>query len=464
VYTPKQDGELIAEVRDTTYRGGPEYGYRLRVGDLPGATTAFPLFVRRGTSADISFSGPDVVGVEPVRVTVPADPAVRAVNVVPQRAGGLPGWPVPVRVSDMPESVEQEPNDKPEQANKLPVPGGVSARFQGKSDLDHFKFATTKGQKYAVTALTAEVNSPAEVYLRVLGPDGKELGQSDPQKPTARVEFAAPADGDCVAVCEHLNYLAGPSEVYHLSVAPVAPDFAVTLGLDRADVPAGGVGLIPITGLTKEGGFNELVTLTVTGDPDLSGTLALPAGANPTPTAPAFVLVKASRGARPGPRAVHLTATGGRMVRVGSVAEPVKAALAGIPTPPPDLTATLAVAVTPPPPFGLSAKADKLSVPAGGSAKLAVDVSRVNGFEGEVTFAAAVAPANVTVKAKPAGKGSATAEVEVAAAGNAAVGAGQLVLRGTAKVGGREVGVLLPVELTVTAAKKEPEKKPKEKK
>lgn len=464
-YTPKHDGELIAEVRDTTYRGGPDFHYRLRVGDFPGATTAYPLFVQRGATAEVTFTGPDAAGVEPVRVSAPAEPAVLAMNVAPRRPGGPSGWPVPVRISDTPESLELEPNDKPDQANKLPVPGGASARFQGKSDLDHFKFATKKGQRYAVVARTAEVNSPAEVYLRVLGPNGKEVGQSDPQKPTARVEFTAPADGDCVAVCEHLNYLSGPSEVYHLSVAPVAPDFAVTLGLDRADVPAGGLGLIPVTGLTRLNGFGDPITLTVTGDPDLSGTLTLPAGANPTPTAPAFVLVRASRGARPGPRAVHLTATAGGKVRVASVADQVKASLAGIPTPPPELTATVAVAVTPAVPFDLTVKADKSTVTAGGSLKLAVTVGREKGFDGDVSFTTAAVPANVTVAAKPAGKGAVAAEVEVTAAGNAAVGPGLLVLRGTAKAGGRDVHVLVPVELTVTAAtKKEPTKKGKEKK
>ena len=91
-------------------------------------------------------------------------------------------------------------------------------------------------------------------------------------------------------------------------------------------------------------------------------------------------------------------------------------------------------------------------------------ITREKGFDGEVSFAAAVAPANVTVKAKPAAKGATAAEVEVAAAGNAAVGPGKLILRGTGKHQGRDVSVLVPVDLTVTPAKKEPEKKPKEKK
>jgi hypothetical protein len=42
-HTFKDAGEVLVEVRDTTHRGGADFFYRLRVGDFPGATTAFPL-------------------------------------------------------------------------------------------------------------------------------------------------------------------------------------------------------------------------------------------------------------------------------------------------------------------------------------------------------------------------------------------------------------------------------------
>ena len=49
-----------------------------------------------------------------------------------------------------------------------------------------------------------------------------------------RVEFTAAADGDYTIACEHTNYLFGPNEVYHLSVKPVAADFAVGVAFDPA--------------------------------------------------------------------------------------------------------------------------------------------------------------------------------------------------------------------------------------
>ncbi len=45
-HTFKESGEILVEVRDTTHRGAGDYAYRLRIGEFPGATTAFPLVAR----------------------------------------------------------------------------------------------------------------------------------------------------------------------------------------------------------------------------------------------------------------------------------------------------------------------------------------------------------------------------------------------------------------------------------
>ena len=164
-FTPKVSADYIVEVRDTTYRGGPEYGYRLRVGHFPGVTTAYPVAVERGKPTAVGFSGPGAKDALPVSVTAAAGPL--AVSVTPRGQSGAAGWPVPVLVSDVPQSVEAEPNDDPKAANKLVLPCGVTAKFDTKNDVDCFRFAVAKGKKYGVTAVTAAVNSPAEVLLKI---------------------------------------------------------------------------------------------------------------------------------------------------------------------------------------------------------------------------------------------------------------------------------------------------------
>ena len=93
-YVFKDAGDYIIEVKDTTFRGGTDYGYRLRVGDFPLATTPLPLAVKRGSKMAVQFAGPHVEGVAPVEVTAPNDPTINTLWIAPKGPSGLHGWPV----------------------------------------------------------------------------------------------------------------------------------------------------------------------------------------------------------------------------------------------------------------------------------------------------------------------------------------------------------------------------------
>src|SRR5439155_26055582 len=123
-----------------------------------------------------------------VKVTAPKDPALAAFYVSPGA-----GWPVPVLLTDFPQITEQEPNDEPAKANKLPVPGGASGRFDKAKDIDHYSIVGKKGQKLTVTVQTFEVNSPAEVLVRVLDAKGAQVAASNPAAPVNRFEFTPAA-------------------------------------------------------------------------------------------------------------------------------------------------------------------------------------------------------------------------------------------------------------------------------
>lgn len=465
-FTPKQPGEIIVEVRDTTYRGGADFAYRLRVGNFPGATTAYPLFVQRGQKAEINFTGPNIDGVKPVTVTASTDPTVEVIAVAPKRAEGPAGWPVPVRLSNMPELVEQEPNNEPAKATVIPVPGGVSARFLEKNDIDHFRFTGKKGTKYVIQAEAYELNSPAEVYFRVLDAKGAELAKSNPQQPSARVEFTPAADGEFVIACEHLNYLAGPSEVYHLSVQPALPDFNLTVALDRLDIPAGGIGLVPIVGLGKLNGFAGAVDVSIVGE-GLSGSVTLPAGANPLPAAPTYLPITAAADAKPGFRLARVKATakidGKDVVHYGSVFEVAKAAMANVTNPPTELTSAIAVALLPEQPVKIDVKFDKAEIAAGGTLKGKVTAKRGEKATEEIALVLLAVSPNVTPKLVPIPKGQPEAALELTTAANAAPGQAELLFRATTKVNGKDVGVNVKTPFTITVPPKKDEKKDEKK-
>lgn len=457
-------GDIIVEVRDTTYRGGADFGYRLRIGNFPGATCAFPLAVQRGKKTEVGFAGPGLDGVKPVSVTATAGD----VAYVAPKKDALSGWPVAVRVHDHPELVEQEPNNELAKANPIPVPGGISAKFEGKNDIDFFKFPGKKGAKLVIQALTYELALNTEVYLKVLDSKGAELAKSNPQQAGVRVEFTPPADGDFFVSCEHTNYVSGPNEVYHLSVRPAAPDFAVAVGLDRIDAPVGGLGLIPITGVTRANGFAGPIDVSFEGADGVTGKLTIPAGANPQPPTPLFLPLKVKAGTKPGPVVGVVKATakidGKDEVRISSLFDITKAAYAGMPNPPAEVAQQVAVAVTPEPPFALTLTFDTPTVPKGGTLKGKLAAKRADKFTEEIAVAAVGVPVSAVPKLKNIGKDGKDVEVELSVPVSVPLGPGEVILKGTAKVAGKDVGVLVTATINVTEAKKEEPKKDEPKK
>jgi hypothetical protein len=464
VHTFKEAGEYLVEVRDTTYRGGADFYYRLRIGEFPGATTAFPLAAQRGQTASIGFAGPGAGDIPPVSIKAPADPAVSVVYVAPKRPAGVSGWPLPVRLSDWPQSAEQEPNNEPAKANKLAVPGGVSARFDKPGDVDCFAISGKKGQKLLLSALTYQINSPAEVLIRVLDAKGTEMGRSSPAAANSQLEFTPTADGEYVIACEHLNYLAGPNEIYHLSVEPVTADFNLVLALDRCEAPAGGGASFMVT-VNRLNGYAGPVDLSVVGDPALNGALTVPAGQTI-----AFLPVQIKAGTKAGAHSFHVQGkikVGEQtLVRFGTLTDAVKATMGGIPNPPLELLDACAAGVIEKPAFALKFTADPAQVEKGKTGKLTIEAIREKDGDGDITVTPLYLPPNITAApGKPIPKGKTSGELGLTVTAGAAPGPTPLVLRATTKVGGKDYAITpLPVALDVIEPKKAEAKKPEEKK
>jgi len=459
-HTFKDGGEFLVEVRDTTYRGGADYNYRLRIGEFPGATTAFPVAAQRGQTASIAFAGPGTSDIPPVSLKAPADPSLEVVYVSPKKSG-VAGWPVPVRLSDWPEAAEQEPNDEPAKANKLPVPGGVTGRFEKGGDVDHFAIVCKKGVKYAATATTFEINSPCEVLTRVLDDKGKEIARSNPAQSTVRVEFTPAADGNFTIACEQLNFVSGPNEIYHLTVQPVTADFSIVLASDRGEAPVGGGTAIAAT-VNRLNGYAGPVELSIVGDAALSGKVTLPAGQTV-----AFVPLMVKDGTQPGAYAFRVkgsaTVNDQTIVRVGTMVDTVKATLGGMPNPPAELLSDCALAVVEKAPFTLQLTADPASIEKGKDTKVMVEAVRGTGADAEIAIAPLFLPTNVTAAAppKPIAKGATKTDLTLKVAPTAVAGSSPTVFRATTKIGGKDFAIIPPplmIDITEPKKKDEPKK------
>ena len=446
-YTFKTAGEYLVAVRDVSYRGGEDFLYRLRIGDFPCATTTLPLAAKRGSKVSVHFAGPNVEGVAPVEVTAPTDPTVESLSIAPRGASGLHGWPVRLALSDLEETLEKEPNNEAAKANRISVPGAVTARFEQKGDVDYFVFALKKGTRTIIEAQTQELGSPTEVYMTLHDAKGAQLQASNPAA-AARLDFTPPADGDYSLRVEHLHLWGGPDEVYRVTVTPFEPGFDLTVGLDRFNVEQGGKLSIPVLAPRRD--FGGPIEISVVGPKDISGQLAVAAGKAPPANQPIGTLVVNVGPDVPiGPYAFHIqgkaTINGKAVTRLASVRNSVSQGLANLPLPPRDTLTSIGLAVTEKPPFALMAKLDAASYMPGKTATLTVTATRTAGFTAEIALSAAGMPPGVTAMLKPIPANQSEVKLTLTLTPQTKVGQANLIVTGKAKHQGRDVTSATPV-------------------
>ena len=451
----KEAGDYIIEVKDVLNRGGADFGYRLRVGDFPLATVPVPMAAKRGSRAKVHFAGPHVEGVQPVDVAVPDDATASVISIAPKGASGLHGWPVALAVSDLDETIEQEPNQDQPQANRLAVPGGVTGRFQQSDDTDVYVFTAKKGQKLQIEAQTLDLYSPTLVYMVLKNAKTKaELAKTNPQSPPPadqRIEFTAAEEGDYLLEVQHLNYVGGPSETYHLVINRLVTGFDITLGIDRYDLAPGS--FAPLSLQVNRRGYTGPIEVSVEGPPGLTGSTTIKAG-----QAVGALLVTAKGDLPMGPYSITLSAKAKVedqvVIQRVNVKGPVSTSLSGLPYPPLQLNHPVALAVKEKAPFSLALKMEPADAAPGTVTQVSIQVQRDPGFAEEIVLNPPTGlPANVVVP-KLANIAKDKSELSFKLDINAKAPAGEYIvlLTGKTKVKDKEyTGVAPPLNLVVGA-------------
>jgi hypothetical protein len=465
-YTFKDAGDYILEIRDVAYKGGPDYWYRLRIGDFPCATTPIPMAIKRGAKASVQFAGPNVEGVAAVEVTAPTDPAARSIWVAPKGANGLHGWPVELLLSDFEEAVEQEPNNEIAKANRVAVPGGITGRFAEKNDLDYYVFMAKKGQRLILDGITSEMHSPALLYMVLKDAKGAELAKSNPQaNPPAdqRIDFTPPADGDYYLEVQHLNYVGGPSESYRVTVTPYEPGFDLALGIDRFDAAQGGSLSIPLFVTRRD--YTGPIDVSVTGLAGLTGQATIPGAPTPPPppNQPAGVLhVKVAPETAMGPHTFVIqakaTINNKTITAYANQHMAIRATLGNLPFPPQYLFHPIGLAVTEKAPFTLAVKFERPETLRGAAINATITATRAADFTEEIALTAGGLPPNVAPMLKNIAKGQNEVQVQLTPAANAPLGTFPITFTGKTKFQSKDftvaaepasLAVVLPFDLKV---------------
>jgi hypothetical protein len=219
-----EDGTYVIQVRETSYGGGENGAYRLHVGSFPRPLSVFPAGGRPGEEVEVTFLG-DVGGPIKQKIRLPDAPSEKY-GVYAEHDGQSPPSPNWMRVNDLPNVMEIEPNDTREKATVVnaPLPVALNGIIDKDGDEDYYRFHAKKGESYEIRAYARAVRSPLDPVLYLYDGKGKEIASNDDQGGLdAAIRFNCSADGDYeLKIRDHLHK-GGPAFVYRIEFNAVKP-------------------------------------------------------------------------------------------------------------------------------------------------------------------------------------------------------------------------------------------------
>lgn len=173
-FTTPATGDYTARVHQITLDGSVNHVYRLTIGALPYVTGIWPLSVKANAESEVKLIGHHLP-MTSVKVKAGASGEVMlSAPGIRSRAA------LSVRVSDMPQVSEREPNDSIQTAMPLNAPVEAHGQFSKPGsgegeDADHYSFTATKGERWMIETLADLAASPADTRIDILNEKGEAV-------------------------------------------------------------------------------------------------------------------------------------------------------------------------------------------------------------------------------------------------------------------------------------------------
>jgi len=224
------NGIYTIRVRESAYGGTASCHYRLHVGTFPRPQAVYPLGGRPGEEIEFTFIG-DPKGDFKRKIKLQSEATLSRVPLYFDDAEGAGPSPLSIRVTDLVNVMEVEPNNAPNQATVGQVPCAFNGIIGTAGDHDHFKFAAKKGQVFDIRCLARKMGSQLDPVMWIAEAGGKYLTGSDDAEnsPDSYFRFTVPEDKEYViGIRDHL-FKGGPAFVYRIEVTPIEPRVFVQL-------------------------------------------------------------------------------------------------------------------------------------------------------------------------------------------------------------------------------------------
>jgi len=470
------DGDYILRLHDMTFLGG--LPYRLIISDLPQVENAFPSVVVPGEKTELTILGRNLPGGKlapawtinsqaleesKIGVSIPKDPLREQrftfLNHLPSpsvNARGLqlwpPGWknalnPLTLFLADAPVTLEKEPNDSAETAQRITLPTVIAGRFDKPGDADWFTFTGKAGDNWAIDLLCERLDFPGDPFVILFDAKGKELATFDDHginfNSLAQANrdpigtFQIPANGEYRLFVQERYRNGGPRYQYLLRLTKVEPDFYPVVFHETPSDPTcpvvgrGGSAFYEIC--LNRRNFNGPVTIEAEGLPP--GLSCPPVHVSPQGQF-ANIVFTASADAAPWSGAIHLKAwamSDGKKIEREVRCSQRRWPIANINTS--VMVREICLAIRDQAPYALKLSSEKLTVAAGGNLEFPVTVARHwPDFKGGVQITGLNLPPGFNMATVNIAADKTETKPKLTVAGNVPPGEYSVVVRGDAQV------------------------------
>ncbi len=214
---------------EVQFAGGNTAVYRLTMTTGAYARYTWPLAVQRGQNVSAKLFGWNLeAGEKDISLNASAlNAGVSELDFKwPEAANHLF-----IPVTNRPEELEKEPNNKSAEAQALTLPCAITGRIDPAGDEDRFSFKAVKGKRYSFRIRSAGLGFPLTAMIKVESTEGRQLARSDDNGDDLdpKLMWNASSDGNYVVAISDLTHAGGKDYVYRLEASEAAPDFQATV-------------------------------------------------------------------------------------------------------------------------------------------------------------------------------------------------------------------------------------------
>jgi hypothetical protein len=254
------DGDYVFAIYDSIYRGREDFIYRITVGELPFATSVFPLGGQIGAALPPDLSGWNL---RPEDLATRLTGAKPGVQTLAASRMGYDSNRLPFAWDTLPDAFDREPNNSVAGAQTVTLPVVINGRIQQTDDWDVYSFTGKANQTLVAEVQARRLDSPLDSVIKLTDAAGKVIAFNDDREDlTAGVNthpadswFTAklPADGTYFVHLGETARKGGDEYGYRLRLSAPRPDFELRLSPSSVSLPINSTASVSVHVVRKEG-------------------------------------------------------------------------------------------------------------------------------------------------------------------------------------------------------------------